>query len=64
MKLAEAFLWPGAKACEYFGVGPEGEAGLLRWLVNTIVYLVASLIVAGSLLHDDTPAHPCQPRAD
>lgn len=45
MKLAEAFLWPGTKACEYFGVDPEGEAGLLRWLVNTIVYLVLSLIV-------------------
>jgi hypothetical protein len=44
MKLTEAFLWPGTKACEYFRVDPEGEAGLLRWLVNTIVYLVVSLI--------------------
>lgn len=44
MKLAEAFLWPGTKVCEYFGVNPEGDAGLLRWLVNTFVYLVASLI--------------------
>lgn len=45
MKLAKAFLWPGTKACEYLRVDPEGEAGLLRWLVNTIVYLVLSLIV-------------------
>ena len=45
MTLSEAFLWPGTKVCEKVGVDPEGEAGLLRWLVNTLVYLVISLIV-------------------
>jgi len=45
MTLSEALLWPGTKVCERMGVDPEGEAGLLRWLVNTLVYLVASLIV-------------------
>ena len=44
MSLSEAFLWPGTKVCDYMGVDPEGEAGLLRWLVNTLVYLVVSLI--------------------
>ena len=44
MKLSEAILWPGTKACEKVGIDPEGEAGLLRWLVNTLVYLVVGLI--------------------
>ncbi|SHK91383.1 hypothetical protein SAMN05444414_102245 [Roseovarius marisflavi] len=45
MTLPEAFLWPGTKACERLGVDPEGEAGLIRWMVNTLVYLVLSLLV-------------------
>ena len=45
MTFSEAFLWPGTKACERLGVDPEGEAGLIRWMVNTLVYLVVSLIV-------------------
>ncbi|WP_187393751.1 hypothetical protein [Oceaniovalibus sp. ACAM 378] len=45
MSLSEAFLWPGTKVCERMGVNPEGEAGLLRWLVNTLVYLVVCLTV-------------------
>lgn len=45
MTLSKAFLWPGTKVCEKVGVDPKGEAGLLRWLVNTLVYLVLSLAV-------------------
>ena len=45
MSLSEAFLWPGTKVCERLGVDPEGDAGLLRWMINTLVYLVVSLIV-------------------
>jgi len=45
MTLSEAILWPGTKVCERLGVNPEGEAALIRWLVNTLVYLVVSLIV-------------------
>ncbi|SNR72978.1 hypothetical protein [Puniceibacterium sediminis] len=45
MTLSEAFLWPGTKACERLGVDPEGEAGLIRWMVNTLFYLVLCLIV-------------------
>lgn len=44
MTLSEAFLWPGTKACERLGVDPEADAGLIRWLVNTLVYLVVCLI--------------------
>lgn len=50
MTLSEAFLWPGTKACEYFGVDPEGEAGLIRWMVNTLVYLILSLVVVWFLM--------------
>ena len=45
MTLAHLILWPGTKVCEHLGVDPEGEAGLIRWMVNTLVYLVVSLIV-------------------
>lgn len=45
MTLAHIILWPGTKVCERLGVDPEGEAGLIRWMVNTLVYLVLSLIV-------------------
>ncbi|WP_193748214.1 hypothetical protein [Leisingera sp. ANG-M1] len=45
MTLSEAFLWPGTKVCEYLKVNPEGEAALIRWMVNTLVYLVVSLAV-------------------
>lgn len=45
MSLSEVFLWPGTKVCEHLGVDPEGDAGLIRWMINTLVYLVVSLIV-------------------
>ena len=49
MTMSEIFLWPGTKACERLGVDPEGEAGLIRWMVNTLVYLVYSdRVIEGS----------------
>ncbi|MBL4628814.1 MAG: hypothetical protein JKY00_12420 [Roseicyclus sp.] len=45
MKLSEAFLWPGTKVCERLGIDPESDAGLIRWMINTLFYLVISLIV-------------------
>ena len=45
MSIAEVFLWPGTKVCERLGVNPEGEAGLIRWMVNTLGYLVLSLAI-------------------
>jgi hypothetical protein len=50
MTLAQAFLWPGTKVCERLGVDPEGEAGLIRWMVNTLVYLILSLVVVWFLM--------------
>lgn len=45
MTLSKAFLWPGTKVCEHLGVDPEADAGLVRWLVNSLVYLVLALLV-------------------
>ena len=45
MKLSEAFLWPGTKFCERLGVDPEGDAGLIRWMINTLFYLTVCLVV-------------------
>jgi hypothetical protein len=43
MSLAEMFLWPGTKLCEFLSVDPEGDAGLIRSMFNMIVYLVVIL---------------------
>lgn len=45
MTPSQAFLLPGTKACEWLGVDPEADAGLIRWMINTLVYLVLGLIV-------------------
>lgn len=45
MTFSEAILWPGTKVCQRLGVDPESDAGMIRWLINTLVYLVLSLIV-------------------
>lgn len=50
MTLAEAFLWPGTKTCEYLKVDPEGEGGLIRWMINTLVYLILSLFVVWAIV--------------
>ncbi len=43
MTPSEALLWPGTKVCEHLGIDPESDAGLIRWLINTLFYLVVSL---------------------
>jgi len=45
MSLSEAVLWPGTKVCERLGVDPASDAGLIRWMINTLVYLVVCLII-------------------
>ena len=45
MTLSEAILWPGTKVCQLLGVDPTADAGLIRWMINTLVYLVIGLIV-------------------
>ncbi|WP_168199294.1 hypothetical protein [Pseudorhodobacter turbinis] len=43
MKIADALLWPGTKICEWFGVDPKGDAGLIRSMFNMIFYLTVIL---------------------
>lgn len=45
MTLSDYLLWPGTKVCEYFWIDPKGEAALIRWLVNTLTYLIVSLLI-------------------
>ena len=45
MSLSEALLWLGTKVCERLGVDPEGDAGLIRWMINTLVYLFVGLAI-------------------
>ena len=50
MSLSEVLLWPGTKICERLGVDPEGDAGLIRWMINTLVYLMVSLSVVCAII--------------
>jgi hypothetical protein len=50
MSLSEVFLWPGTKICERLGVDPEGDAGLIRWMINTLVYLMISLTIVWAII--------------
>jgi len=50
MSISDIFLWPGTKFCERLGIDPTSDAGLIRWMVNTIVYLVISLAVVWAIV--------------
>ncbi|MDN5788863.1 hypothetical protein [Pseudorhodobacter sp.] len=43
MKIADAILWPGTKVCEWIGVDPTADAGLIRSMFNMIFYIVVIL---------------------
>ena len=45
MTLTEILLWPGTKICERMGVDPEADAGLIRSMMNMIVYLCVLLTI-------------------
>lgn len=47
MRLTDAFLWPGSMLCRRLGLDPEADAGLIRWMFNTAIYLVIGLILVG-----------------
>ena len=46
MALADFILWPGTKVCEALSIDPTSDAGLIRWMINTIVYLIVFLGLA------------------
>ena len=45
MNFADMVLWPGTKICEKLDIDPSSDAGLVRWMINTLIYLVLALIV-------------------
>jgi len=45
MSISDVLLWPGTKVCERLGVDPKSDAGLIRWMINMIVYLFVCLSV-------------------
>lgn len=50
MSVAELFLWPGTTFCRWMGVDPEGDAGLIRWMFNTLFYLFVTLTLLWVIL--------------
>lgn len=50
MTMSDAFLLPGTTLCRRLGVDPESDAGLIRWMFNTVFYLVLGLIVVWILV--------------
>lgn len=50
MTISEIVLWPGTKMCERMGVDPTGDAGLIRWMFNTLFYLIVALGMVWAVL--------------
>jgi hypothetical protein len=50
MTLTKFLLWPGNKACLLMGVDPSKDAGLIRWMFNTLFYLCILLAVTWAIL--------------
>lgn len=50
MSFAELVLWPGTKFCEYIGIDPTSDAGLIRWMFNSLVYSIVMLFVAWAVV--------------
>ncbi|MGC1504406.1 MAG: hypothetical protein WA782_09745 [Sulfitobacter sp.] len=42
---ADILFWPGNAICRKLNIDPNGDAGLLRWLLNSLIYLIISLII-------------------
>ena len=43
MSLSAIVLWRGTRICEQLGVDLANDAGLIRWMINTLIYLVLAL---------------------
>jgi len=50
MSITDVILWPGTKICEWLGVDPEADQGLIRSMFNMLVYLVVILTVMWFIL--------------
>ena len=43
MSFSDLLLWPGTQVCLFLGIDPKSDAGLIRWLMNTLIYLTVLL---------------------
>jgi len=43
LSVSKAILWPGTVICERLGIDPESDAGLVRWMINTLIHLFVCL---------------------
>ncbi|MFT5797384.1 MAG: hypothetical protein ACI84R_001444 [Candidatus Azotimanducaceae bacterium] len=43
MSIVDIILWPGTKICEAMGIEPESDQGLIRSMLNMLVYLIVIL---------------------
>lgn len=50
MKLADLLLWPGTLICRRMGLDPQADAGLIRSMVNMIVYLIVFLGITWAIV--------------
>lgn len=50
MSFNEIFLWPGTTTCQWMGVDPDSDSGLIRWMFNTLFYLFVTLAALWAIL--------------
>ena len=43
ISIVDIILWPGTKICESMGIEPESDQGLIRSMLNMLVYLIVIL---------------------
>lgn len=45
MALINLLLSPRSVICRHYGIDPQSDAGLMRWMINTFFYLFVGLII-------------------
>ena len=50
MSFTEIFLLPGTTMCQWMGVDPDSDSGLIRWMFNTLFYLLVTLAALWAIL--------------
>ena len=45
MALISLLLSPDSAIYRYYGIDPQSDAGLMRWIINTFFYMFVGLII-------------------
>ena len=45
MNIFQILMWPSNAACDWFGVKDEHERGMVRMLVNTLLWTTIGVVV-------------------